>query len=129
MGETNDASSLQPPPPGLPEFVIGDTARLSGRGIAAMPDGDPRPWWPIALHRVRVTPPAGEPFEDDASVELALIRSGVEKMALVFRAAQAEQLARGSRVVTLGFRPHPPRHDTGRERYIAPHRRWWQVWK
>ena len=118
-----------PPPPGLPEFVIGDTARISGRGIAAMPEGDPTPWWPIAMHRVRVVPPDGDAFEDDASVEVALIRSGVEKMALLFRQASQEALVRGSRVVSLGFTPHPPRPDLHGDKSAAPHRRWWQFWK
>ncbi len=123
------APTLLVPPPGLPEFVIGGTGRISGRGVAAMPEGDPRPWWPIAVHRVRVTPPVGEAFEDDASVEVALIRSGVEKMALLFRHAPQEALVQGSRVISLGFTPHPARPAAQTDKGAAPRRRWWQFWR
>lgn len=110
--------------PGPVEVVIAETCRISGRGVAVLLAGDPKPWWSIGVHNVRVVRPDGVTSEAVASVELALRRlgRGGEAMALVFPHVTKEELPPGSHVTSLGVVATP--------RLTAPlKRKWWQVWR
>lgn len=82
------------------EVIVAETYRIKGRGTAATLADDPRPWWPVTAHRVRVVKPDGVAFETDASVEL-LLRNHKDFMALVFPLAGLADLPPGSRVTSL----------------------------
>ena len=111
-------------PTGPVEVVIADTFRITGRGVAALLAGDPKPWWSIGTHNVRVVRPDGVASEARASVELALRSFGRdgEAMVLLFPHTTKEELPAGSHVTSLGA-------IAVRRRSGPPKRRWWQVWR
>lgn len=123
---------MEAPGPRLVEFVIADTCRISGRGTVALPEGDPRPWWPFGWHRVRVTPPGGHVFEADAGMQLIRRQGGAETMVLLFRDMAPQDLPLGCRVVSLATTPYEvkaipaPQYDV---KAATVARRWWQFWK
>lgn len=121
------------PPPGLAEFEVAEIFQISARGAVALGVSDPWPWWPVATHRVRITPPAGAAFEAGASVESLRSRAGSDRMALLLVHVQQAEVPVGSRIRSLGYTPHPNRPvlhgDVLSPFGTQPFRRWWQFWK
>lgn len=115
---------LHKPPPDLAPFDVGEVFQISDRGAVALAAVDPRPWWPVAAHRVRITPPGGEPFEAEAHVEALRSREGGERMALLLVHVPQPAVPPGSRIVSLGYTPRASLPAASP--FPKP---WWQFWK
>jgi len=103
------------------EVVIAETFRIRGRGTAATLAEEPKPWWPLSTHRVRVVKPDGVVFQTDACVELAL-KNQRDFMALLFPQTEPTELPSGSRVTSLVLVQSPK--SLGKSA-----RKWWQFWR
>lgn len=104
------------------EVIVEQTIAITGRGTAAILATDPKPWWPVCTHRVRVTKPDGVAFEADASVELARMPDHHENMVLVFPRTTIADLPIDSHIISLATVPRQKRpRDTARK--------WWQFWR
>lgn len=112
----------------LAPFAVGETFQISDRGAVALAEVDPDPWWPAAIHRVRITPPQGEAFEAEAHVQGLRSREGGERMALLLVHVAQPSVPPGSVIVSQGHTPLPHALRAPEPFAQAP-RRWWQFWK
>lgn len=115
---------LHKPPPNLGPFEVGEVFQISDRGAVALADVDPNPWWPVANHRVRITPPGGEAFEAEAHVEALRSRESGERMALLLVHVAQAAVPLGSRIESLGYASRITNPE------VSPFPKpWWQFWK
>jgi hypothetical protein len=83
-----------------PEFVVAEASAITGRGVAALFEGDPPAVLPLGPRAVRVVTPHGKRIETRASIEAVRKVSRGEVLGMLFADLSVGDLPRGS-VVTI----------------------------
>jgi hypothetical protein len=93
----NEAKRIDPP-----EFVVADVVAITGRGVAALFEGDPPAVIPLGPRPVRVVTPDGKRINTHASMEVARKVPPGEVLGMLFGDLSVSDLPRGSIVTIVG---------------------------